>query len=279
MRRAKPPQRIELPGGREFWVGLGAHEWGRPVENLDYERLSGAPEMRAILYASFTRYRQAYDMPKEPVTLYVGMPLEPLSGPRDEVKAMVRNVRKWLKGEHTWRADGGGFRLVVDKVAVTSQPTGAFFDYLIDDDGDLIPAHKATMKKEIGVISVGFNTVELLVIQNKRPVQRFSTGRTAGVRRLLELVDGNGLYSLGELDGQLREGALDTDEELPIWAREVMGQVEKTWGRAWRRFARVIVVGGGAILLRDHLSFAGRAYWPDQPVMAIARGLYKMGSQ
>jgi len=110
------------------------------------------------------------------------------------------------------------------------------------------------------------------------PEERFTAGRTAGVRRLLELLDPEGLYGLGELDAQLRDGRLDLSGALPVWEREVLSFIEKRWGQAYRRFAVVIAVGGGARLLRRGLNakFGGKVVVPDDPVLATARGLYKM---
>lgn len=275
MKQQKAPMKVAVDG-RAFYVGDGAHDWGRPVENLDYDRLTGAPEMRAIVYGAVSRAFSMDTLTQEnPIVLYVGMPLEPLTG--DGAQATVTAVREWLRGDHYWQADGEPYWLQVDDVKITSQPTGALFDYLLDNDGRFVPDRKGHVKEEIGIISVGFNTVELLVVQDTRPVNRFTAGTTAGVRRLLELVNGDGLYSLGELDGRLRSGALDVRTAVPVWGREVSGAIERTWGRSWRRFARVVTVGGGAILLNGQLDFAGKSYLPDDPVLAIARGLYKMG--
>jgi hypothetical protein len=79
------------------------------------------------------------------------------------------------------------------------------------------------------------------------------------------------------LDVLLRNGKLDVREALPIWSREVFGQIESQWGRMFRRFASIVVVGGGSILLRDELlkKFSGKALFPDEPVLSIAHGLYK----
>ena len=283
MKAATPPIRITVDG-RAFYVGEAAHDWGRPIENLDYERLNGAPEMRAIVYAALMRYQQAARVViDEPLTLWVGMPLEPLTGEPAAVRATVAAVRAWLKGRHEFTVSDetvSNMAVVIDvaDVKITSQPTGALFDYLLDDDGRFVPERKGHLKQEMGIISVGFNTVELLVVQNNAPVNRFTAGTTAGVRRLLDLVNGDNLYSLGELDGRLRANTLDVRAALPIWSREVSGAIEHTWGRSWRRFTRVIVVGGGALLLNGELSFAGKAAVPDDPVLAIARGLYKMAT-
>ena len=80
MKAATPPVKITVDG-RAFYVGENAHDWGRPIENLDYDRLNGAPEMRAIVYAALIRYQMAARLIiDEPLTLWVGMPLEPLTG-------------------------------------------------------------------------------------------------------------------------------------------------------------------------------------------------------
>ncbi len=271
----KPPLHIVDEAG-SFYVGAGAHDWGRPIENLGHDRFTGTPETRALFKAACTVYAQQYGPFTAPLHLMLGLPLEPLSG--DEAPVTVENARRWLKGLHTWEADGQPYTIEIADVRVTSQPVGAFFDHLLDEEGRFMPARKHAFAQEVGIISIGFNTIELLVVRDKAPVQRFTASTTAGVRRLLELVNQQRLYSLGELDVLLRAGKLDVREALPVWEREVTGFIEQRWGTAWRRFAAVLLVGGGAVLLKDTLParFHGKAIVPDDPVLAIARGLYKL---
>ena len=40
----------------DYYVGPGAHDVGRPVENLDLDRMTG-PETKALLYGALTQYR------------------------------------------------------------------------------------------------------------------------------------------------------------------------------------------------------------------------------
>jgi hypothetical protein len=65
---------------------------------------------------------------------------------------------------------------------------------------------------------------------------------------------------------------------LPVCGSEVVGHIERRWGTAYKRFAAVVVVGGGALLLKDELlgRFNGRCVVPFEPVMAVARGLHKL---
>ena len=277
-RSHKPPLKIGI-GGMNFYVGPGAHNWGRGIENLDYERMTGVPETRAIVYGILTRYAQQYGPLEAPLHLIVGLPLEPLSG--EQAQANADAVRRWLIGEHNWEADGQPCSIQVDEVKVTSQPSGALFDYLLDDTGQFIPTRRAHFNQEVGIVSVGFNTLELLTVSDRTVVQGMTAGRTLSVRRLLELLNGENLHTLGELDTLLRAGRLDVRQALPVWAREITGQIEKTWGNRWKRFAQIIIVGGGALLLRDALidRFNGRLHIPDDPVMAISRGLYKLARQ
>jgi hypothetical protein len=275
LRTSKAPLAIQNESG-SFYAGVGAHDFGRPVENLDVDRFNGTPEMKALLHGSLTRYQQRYGKFNAPLSAIVGLPNEVLTG--DLAEQNVENVKRWLRGKHAWMADGEPCNIEIAEVKAASQVTGGLFDYLLDAEGRFIPERKGAFNGEVGVITIGFGTVELMVVRNRTPVQRFTSGAASGVRRLLELVNGQRLYSLGELDLQLRTGQLDIREAMPIWEREVTGVIEKQWGAAWKRFSAVLIMGGGAILLKNSLPyrFNGKAYLPDEPVQAVARGLYRL---
>jgi hypothetical protein len=277
LKNRKRPMLVEGAFG-SFYVGDGAHEHGRPVENLDFDRLTGAPEMRVLMYAALAQYQDEYGPFDESLSLMAGLPLQMMIG--DQAKDYQKSVKAWLRGSHQFEADGITHAIEIEEVRQTSQPVGALFDYVLNDKAEMIGERGSVLQDEVGVISVGFNTVELLVVKERGAVERFTAGNTVGVRRLLELINRDGLWSLGELDAKLRAGRLNAEvkQVLPIWAREVNGEVEKRWGISHRRFGRVLVVGGGALLLKDALTlqFDHKAWVPSDPVMAIARGLWKL---
>ena len=141
-----------------------------------------------------------------------------------------------------------------------------------------MPAERrSAFRGEIGILGIGMNTLDLLVVRNGSPVQRFTTGGKVGVRRLLELMDHQSTYTLAELDAQLRGGALDVSDTLPVWQSEVMGFVERQWADAFLRLGVVVGVGGGVKLLLELMltRFKGRLFVPDDPIIATARGLFK----
>jgi hypothetical protein len=68
---------------------------------------------------------------------------------------------------------------------------------------------------------------------------------------------------------------LDIRDAIPVWQSEVTGFVEKNWGGSYRRFATIVVAGGGAKILKDGLLTRFKAFIPDDPIISTARGLYK----
>ena len=102
LRKQKAPLQIINESG-SFYVGAGAHDYGRPVENLDVDRFNGTPEMKALLHGSLTRYVQHYGTFSAPLTIAVGLPNEVLTG--EQAGHNLESVKRWMRGCHTWTAD------------------------------------------------------------------------------------------------------------------------------------------------------------------------------
>lgn len=272
LKSEKRPMMVTTNDG-DFYVGERSHDYGRGITNLDFDRLIGSPEMRALVYGAWTRYMQEFGVFDAPLSLMVGLPLQTMGL---EMKEYRKSMRTWLTGTHSWSADGVAYGVVVERTRVTSQPVGALFDYVMDENGKYIPDRNKALIEEVGVISVGFNTLELMVIENQTAKEKFTAGEKLGVRRLLELLNPKGAYTLGELDVKLRNGNLKFREKLPIWASEVNGAIDNIWYEGLDRFAAVLVVGGGARLLGNLLKLNGKGVLAEEPVMSIANGLYKL---
>jgi hypothetical protein len=263
-----------------FHVGAGAHDHGRPVEALDADRFAtGKIDTRALFCAVLARYLTLDGAKPEPLTIAVGLPLEPMLN--DNAAANKASVEGWMRGKHTFTfapESGKEYELgvQVERVLVTSQAAAAFFYLALNNEGSV--ADPELLASEVGVISVGFSTMELFAVSGKSPVRALCASSPVGVQRLLTLADPDRAYTLGELDSRLRRNALDISLSLPIWTREVEGEIRRIWGRAARRFKRVIAVGGGTLLLKRSLEdiFSPYLVFPDDPIMAVARGLHKI---
>ena len=262
--------------GSVLVVGAGAHDFGRPVENMDFERLAGSPEMRALFYATLSRLFDGR-MPQS-LTLLIGLPIAAMTG--EAAPETIRRVKTFFCGEHHWQADGTEQQTEVDTVLVTGQPVGALFEYFLTDDGTPHPTRREDYKKDVAVLNLGMSTVDLLSSRQGQIVERLTGGETLGVQDMLNELSRTSGYTLAELDEQLRTNRLDISGLLPLWERRVFGYLDKVWGRdGQRRFGRVIATGGGTFLLNDALlrRFGSRLYLADDPVLATATGLYRLG--
>lgn len=276
LRRQKRPMEVRGDFGH-FYVGANAHAFGRPMESLDFDRLTGTPEMRALWYGALTSHQNEFGTFERPLRLMVGLPLQMMNDER--ALDYQRLVKGWMEGHHEWVADGEPYMVDVEQVRLAPQAVGALFDYAADLGGNLIPERRDALLNEVGVISIGFNTTELMVVDQQNYSERFTAGKTVGVRRLLDIIDPTGRYSKGELDMKLRSRKLEGMKQgLPTWFVEVNGFIEQTWEKSYERFEKILVVGGGAVLLEGELTkkFRGLAHVASDPVTAIARGLYKM---
>lgn len=279
---AEPPLKIGDIDGREYFIGAGAHSWGTPVENMSYQSLVDTPEALAMFYAALSQYQKLYGKLAKRITLGLTLPHEMLSfDDQNEKRNRINAIKRVYGGVHQWWTNGEIQSIEVEKVVITSQAVAAYFDYITDRSGKVIKENVPARGSEFGVISLGHNTLELFVARivgsQMEAVHSLTSGHSqAGVSAMLRHCDRRGHYSLGELDTLLRHGDLDTAGALPIWLSQVQGIIKREWPHA-ERYAAVSLVGGGALLLNGQLStlFKGKAHTPEDPIFAVANGLYK----
>lgn len=272
--------------GRELFVGHNAHRAGiQPLENFSMDQLTNATiEMRAILAGALTAYQRKFSLDfSEPLEVVAGLPYQLLDGDKKQVDKWNSQVKGWIGGSHEWKADGKDMSAKIVKVGLAPQAFGVQTDYVFGMDGNPIDEARAkVMKLENGAISIGSSTVETQVTWKDIDTRRYCGGKPIGVRWLKSVSDPHDRYYFGEWSELLQSDELpeqfNVTPYLDSWWTEVDRFLNEKWrGEEWQRFAKVFVVGGGSILLRDHLveKFNGRAVFFDDPIMPISRGLYK----
>lgn len=268
--------------GRSYFAGKLAPLHGVPLGNLGLERLLDGGEIKALLYGAFTQYMHQYGLITAPIDAQIGVPGSLVEdGTKEET---VSKMSAWLVGTHDWIANGHSYRITIRSIDVKSQAIGAMLDYGLTLGGGTDAAHAGDVRKDIGIVSVGYNTVELSGITGGKSVIADMVGSDMyGVRQLLQTLNGGDKTRLGFVDLKLRERSFNGElaPARDAWAELVKGYIGSYWGKEWKRLGRILVVGGGATsdLLRRELElfFVGKAYIPDDPIISIARGLYKRG--
>ena len=284
--REQQPLAVDWGQGA-YLVGAGTERYTRPLERMNLERLAEGADTRALTYAALG---QLLGPGSHQVHLLVGFPVQVMAD-RQQAKTLLRGLRRWLKGTHTFTLDGQTTTLDVLRIQALAQPVGAFFAWGLDNAGHWArPA--ADIRSLVGVLDIGFNTLDLFAVQDGQVIGQYTGGDTAGVRRATEILrqEVQRAYdvtlSQHQADALLhaRRPVLDTaagsidlqgtvSQALEHAGLGIQSFVETRWGRG-RQFRYVLVTGGGAPLFRRWiLELLPSAHILPQPVTANALGL------
>ncbi len=293
----KGRQDIPLRGSFEevtYLVGENVANFARPVERMDFMRLGSGPELKALFYA--TMYNLLGEGVHGDIRLMVGLPVEVMLN-RELALSTRRQLRNWMVGRHQFFVDDLGIVLDIRRVEVIAQPAGAYFSWGMNEEGKWVkPAED--LKQMLAVCDIGFNTVDLFVLQGGQPVARYTDGENLGMRRAAEILvnhirkTANVTLSLhgadrlmrmrdpqlSTVDGMISLAAVSQQAYESVTAG-VVQFVERSWGNA-RQFRRVLFTGGGAEALRSQLA----RHYPHGVVLpsavtANAAGLAKYGKR
>ena len=268
---------VEFDGAR-FIVGHDAPISGDPLPGLDTERILGGNEIRAATYAALGAHMTQYGRwrDREGLTVYAGIPASLMIG--DDKDANVAAVKEWLTRKHSWLHDGKEMNVVVENVVVISQAAGALSDMVYTQDGKQT-RDAQYIETGFGVISIGYNTVETSGGIDGKPIRPMITSKQIGVSKLLKDYGNDGETELSVLDRRLRQNQLNGHLPVSIntWAESIVGDVARKWRTHLSQIGRIILVGGGARYAEPFLRkrFGDKIWIPDEPIVAIARGLYK----
>jgi len=280
-----------------YLVGQNVVKYTKPVQRMDFQRLSDGPELRALFYTTMHHLLEDDTVEGdtvEDVRVMVGLPVEIMQD-RKLAKATRRALRKWMVGEHQYAVNGKSTCLSVTRVEVMPQPAGSYFSWGMNESGAWNRGVD-TLRDTTAICDIGFNTADLFVLESGKIVARYTAGETAGIRRAAEQVisiirQKTGVsLSLHEADAFLHQsspslstasGVMDlapiVDQATGSVAANVLELTERQWGDA-KQFRHVLFTGGGSQILADSLS---RAYphgnvLPNA-VVANATGLAKYG--
>lgn len=290
--RSRQPDQVTF-GGVTYLVGEKVERYARPVERMDFSRLSDGPELRGLVYDVVFRL---LGQGKHQATMMVGLPVEVMAD-RDLARSTRQSLRRWMIGEHEFTVNGHETHIDIKEVQVMAQPAGAFFAWGLNDQGTWRRA-AADLKAPVAICDIGFNTLDVLAVEGGEVVGRFTGGDTVGMRRAAELLIqsvrrscgvGLGLHEADALVRQRqprlptalgeRDLGAEVEQALDTTAAAVVSFVERHWGNG-RQFAHLLFTGGGAEALREPLlrQYPQGLVLPD-PVTANALGLARYAAR
>ena len=272
-RRSRQPDQVTFDN-ITYLVGENVARYARPVERMDFLRLSGGPELRALFYDVVFRLlgeseHEVNGSAPLTINVMVGLPVEVMAD-REQARATLRTLRGWMATRHKYAVNGREVTLDVENVKVMAQPAGTFFAWGLNSQGKW-GRDRSALRVPVAICDIGFHTLDLFAVEGGEVVARFTGGDTVGMRRAAELIinaaqAGSGVnLSLHEADALARQrrprlhtagGEVElraqVDQALDTTAAAVVTFVERQWGNG-HQFAHLLFTGGGAEALKATL--------------------------
>ena len=290
--------------GQPYLVGPHVARFARPIERLDFNRLTYSRELQALIYTTLHNLvnglsSDQLNAQEIDLGLILALPVQVLQSA--EARETIQSIENWLTGEHSFTLDNHPCRLRVHSIRAMAQPMGSLFEWGLNLEGQWGRSPK-DLKASIGILDQGFNTIDLIHIQQGQIVRRFTNGDTLGQRRAAKLMQdlieqrAGRKVTLHEADDFLRRYAGGQSAELFIRGEEInlkeqaaqaleiaMGELQAFLTQVWedgRQFDYILLTGGGSLALGSHL----RNLFPNsielmEPVTANARGLARFAQR
>ena len=282
------PLRVSYEGV-EYLVGQNIHLYAQPVQRLDFLRLSEGPELRSLIYAALWPILGGGS---QQVALVIGLPIQILWD-QGRAEDVFQKLQSWLVAKHIFQVNDQFAEMTIVQIRVIPQVMGTYYDCLAEKSGSL---KLAGNNVRFGIADIGFNTLDLIGVEDGTVIDRFTGGNTLGMRRAAEIV-ANAVREEVDVELSLQqaddlivqtckgqrpviyhpEGETDVThivhQALDNAAASVCSFVEQAWGNG-RQFRHILITGGGAHALQGYLlKLYPYATVTRGPITANARGL------
>jgi len=233
----------------------------------------------ALLHTALRRAIK-FSQPNSEIFVVSGLPVDYMKD-KETAEGQIRAVAKTL-----------GIKL--SGVKILPQPFGTFFDFILDENGEPTVTERIGM---IGVIDIGQNTTDYILIRNLRDnIERANGSLTMGVfgiidgvrRDLMQMFSRDNLrYAEVEacirksksirINGEDKDVSDVVNAHISNTAQSIMGEIKSRWSKEGD-VDLILLTGGGCILLREELKKISHTVkiMPGAQ-RANARGYYKYG--
>ena len=268
----------------DLLVGKEAVKKGRAGARQEIANWIRSREYLAMFYRALSDLTAAKGVR---INLVTGLPLADYGRDKDVLRAV-------LEGPHTFTRLGRHAQtFTVESVRVVPQAWGAVLYLLLDDRGRVMEPE--LLNERVAVLDIGGRTVNYLSVDGLADIPAESEGTNRGAWNVMRAVrdyfngehpELNRLRDHAIMEAILSNEIYDANERVdltpvtePIKAdigQEIVDTAEQHWGARAATHRRILVIGGGAYLWKDHIMQAfPQAIVLPQPELANAKGFYR----
>lgn len=230
--------------------------------------------------------------------IITGLPVLEYKNQKDALYHMIFNFGRPF--EFTMHYGPKAVKKVIKtkSIKVISQGEGAFYDFVLDKNGDLIKERAAEVSGTVMVVDPGYRTTDIVTMENGRYIEplsdQFNTGVNQMHQEILRLIMEryNIKKELKDMDEIVREGKfwhnrqeinvvkIIADAAMPF-AEDIVDKLHTVSNDQLGSMQRIILSGGGAEIIYPYvkqlLSDVIEVSLMDKAEFCNASGYYKYG--
>jgi hypothetical protein len=274
-----------------YFVGDIARRQGNPKSNISSERLVSDEGLLFVLSGLVNSYKPG----NHDIKLVVGLPVSDYNLKNKysfKLKGLKRVLTYNLLGEVT-----GEYLFNISDISVIPQPLGTVFYGLLDDTGDIV---NMDFTKKVGIIDIGFYTVDLARVDHLEFIQKDSMSfNDSGINLIYQEISKE-IYrkfkkevSIEKLDPILQSGVIHVlgevhsiyqigQDAITRAADKLISKIKTIWENLWE-LDLILITGGGAALMGESLKFklehSNVTNFEEDGIFTNCKGYYRYGKR
>ena len=252
---------LELEAGEYFFGELAERQSNVRSFTLDQGRFIQDAALPFALAAI-----HALGVTRGPVKLVVGLPISDFAERHEELGRILVGTHPVTSVDPDNARHKG--EIEVQDVKVIPEPFGAVYNMILSDRGEI--SDEPLAEEKVGVVDIGFHTVDFTVSDRTSFLERASRSTEAGIARAFSVISAKlreksdvnlAIYRLYDAvrSGRIRirGNAYDlgklTEHVFNQLASEIATQANELWADEWD-MDRIVISGGGGSVLSPYLT-------------------------
>lgn len=194
--------------------------------------------------------------------IVVGLPIS-------DYKAQRKLIAEKIKGEYKVKLNGNERNIVIENVIAFPEGAGALWGLILDNKGNV--ANPILAEKRIGIIDIGFKTVDFCILNKLKYEDVNSSSIPIGIHQAYTRIYQRIIKEKDILPEDVEE--LENQPEYEELANKIINYINQFWKN---NIDEVYICGGGAKYLKNYM--AGYAKVVIDPVFANSIGFAKIAN-
>lgn len=202
--------------------------------------------------------------------IVTGLPVLEYNNQKDKLYDMIYNFGQPFIFDMHYGSKVVSKKINIKDIKIISQGEGAFYDYILDTNGQIVPERASNVQGTVMVVDPGYKTTDIVTMENGRYIETLSDQFNKGVSQIhqevLRLIMSNhGIKKeLKDMDEIVRTGRLFhntkeynvqnlIDQAAEPFATDIVDNLINLSNDSLGSMQRIILSGGGSSIIYPYI--------------------------